>query len=106
MMLLASVLGLVPVISQAKSLNYSQTFVSKTGLVCSRQVMASSRGLDGKTVFASIPYEDKRFMISGSLTVSSGRTVGVPYVTSTALDRGTPGTAWKNCMLEHGAPVP
>jgi hypothetical protein len=37
--------------------------------------------------------------------VKEGKQTWLPYVEATLLDNGVPGSAWRNCMQQHGVDI-
>lgn len=72
---------------------------------CSDQILTESKNRNGKTIFTSIFKDEAAIMRVGYSSHETQHIQGLPYVESTALDNGKPGSAWRSCMLEKGFTV-
>ncbi|SDF72542.1 hypothetical protein SAMN05216571_101400 [Onishia taeanensis] len=61
---------------------------------------------DGKVVTTSIPLSVTRSVVAGDSKTSHSRVKNIPYITSTYLDEGNPGSFWFDCMEAKGATGP
>lgn len=109
---IGSVIGaalFLPAQGHARTLNLNPKFVQHAGIICSNQVLRAAKDKIGKSIFASLPYKSGAYVYTGGiapLSAETSATFNIPYATATALDGGNPGSAWRACMVQNGAPVP
>lgn len=72
---------------------------------CSDQVFTASEDKTGTTNFKSIFKNDATIIRVGDSSYKTQHIQGLPYVESTALDKGKPGSAWRSCMQGKGFTV-
>ncbi|PSS47364.1 hypothetical protein C6560_17645 [Enterobacter sp. FS01] len=69
---------------------------------CSDQILIASKNKKGTTKFTSILKDESTYVRVGDSSQESHHIQGFPYVESTFLDKGQPGSAWRNCMQVKG----
>lgn len=84
--------------------NADPAFVHKAASDCTDQILAAASGKPGEISLGSRPYPVKaKAGAKNSAAKPSAR--GLPYVEAEAVDNGVPGSAWKKCMGDAGAPL-
>lgn len=77
----------------------------KAAKQCTDIVLDISKHQTGKTKLTSIFKDEASYSRVGDASHETHRIQGFPYVESTALDNGKPGSAWRNCMQLKGFAV-
>jgi len=73
---------------------------------CADQVYTASKNKAGKTKLTSIMKDESTFFRVGDSSQETHHIQGFPYIESTALDNGKPGSSWRACMLVKGFNIP
>ncbi|TNV13112.1 hypothetical protein FH968_21495 [Buttiauxella sp. B2] len=82
-------------------------FVDATAHQCTEDIKSKTTKLSAEGHSVSVRWTTVQYVISapdGAFTAN--KMLGVEYGTSTILDNGVPGSAWKSCMQSKGALVP
>ncbi|HEM7419292.1 hypothetical protein QNN86_20580 [Citrobacter sp. C348] len=69
---------------------------------CSDQVLTASKNKTGTTKLTSLIKDEATIVRVGDSSQETHLIKGFPYVESTALDNGTPGSTWRSCMQVKG----
>lgn len=72
---------------------------------CSDQVLTASKNKTGKTKLTSIMKDEATIVRVGDSSQETHLITGFPYVESTSLDNGKPGSTWRSCMQVKGFTV-
>lgn len=72
---------------------------------CVNKIDSIAKGKSGTVNHLGIRKEDGMVARAGGLTLKEGKQTWLPYVEATLLDNGVPGSAWLNCMQQHGVHI-
>ena len=72
---------------------------------CSDQLLTASKNKAGTTKLTSIMKDEATIVRVGDSSQETHLIKGFPYVESTSLDNGKPGSTWRNCMQAKGFTV-
>lgn len=77
--------------------------IAKSADECSAVLQSAAKGKIGTVSVETKFYDNVKTSPLGNGTYSAGTIVGVSYVTATALDNGSEGSAWRSCMKQKNA---
>ncbi|WP_437615899.1 hypothetical protein [Erwinia sp. V71] len=69
-------------------------FVNQVATQCTEQLQVENQYVTGKRTLAPIAYVNREFKDVGSSRA-------IPFFSAKALDKGSPGSAWRNCMARN-----
>lgn len=72
---------------------------------CVNKINSIAKGKSGTVNHLGIRKEDGVVARAGGVALKEGKQTWLPYVEATLLDNGVPGSAWRNCMQQHGVDI-
>ncbi|MFS2225912.1 hypothetical protein [Pantoea sp. B65] len=81
--------------------NDSFASANEAAISCTRQLQVANQYNTGKKILAPILYVNRQFNHSDDKAVSQTSYRAIPYFEATSVDRGSPGSAWRNCMVRN-----
>lgn len=101
MMILPALMGMV-LIGCSAGKKTGDDAVMSASKTCSDTVLSASKGKVGTTKFTGLFLDDAVVTRVGDSSQGSHHIRAIPYVESSALDNGKPGSAWHDCMTTQG----
>ncbi|HDR2474385.1 hypothetical protein ACKURH_26695 [Enterobacter soli] len=72
---------------------------------CVNKIDSIAKGKPGTVNRVGIRKEDGVVARTGGSALKEDKQTWLPYVEATLLDNGVPGSAWHNCMQQHGVHI-
>ncbi|MBP2171383.1 hypothetical protein J2125_004575 [Erwinia toletana] len=81
----------------------SFTFVNRAATQCTTQLQIENQYVTGKKTLAPIFYVNRQFTQTVENKGAEFHVRAIPYFEASALDKGSPGSAWRTCMARRDA---